>query len=361
MRHHHAAWYGHNDLCAFRRSGCRLGGDCGDRARRSTRGGKNFSGTRRCGSLFRNSCGRCRRVSTRSNNGGRRLNGDLFLPRSRSHGRLHGNSSRGRRNNHNRARCHSPCGSFGDNRAGWRTRRNGGSCRRRSNDRGRGARLRNDLAWFRPGRRGCCGGLRGNRSRGGRLRGWRGGLGRRCRRRLRRHSRVACLFFLFLLLGQESLHYIAGLGDVRKIDLGDDGFRAVASGCRACMRGVPRFPHKVRTNLLGLIQLQRTGVRLACRNAELRKKVENRPRLYFQLFREIVDTNLTHPPLFNVCRQKALVVHSCLMALAAFKIRLSCACFQKNAAHFTPRPLWPASLLQFHFHRRQAPQPLRHR
>jgi hypothetical protein len=117
---------------------------------------------------------------------------------------------------------------------------------------------------------------------------------------------VACLFFLFLLFGQESLHHIAGLGDVRKIDLRDDGFRAVAGGRRACMRGVPRFPRKVRTNLLSLIQLQRTGVRLASRNAELRKNVENRPRLYFQLFREIVDTNLTHPPLFNVCRQKAL-------------------------------------------------------
>jgi hypothetical protein len=117
---------------------------------------------------------------------------------------------------------------------------------------------------------------------------------------------VACLFFFFLLLGQEGLHHIARLGNVRKIDLGDDGFRGVAAGRRACMRGVPRFPRKVRTNLLSLVQFQRTGVRLACRNAELRKNVENRSRLYFQLFREIVNTNLTHPPLFNVRRQKAL-------------------------------------------------------
>jgi hypothetical protein len=68
------------------------------------------------------------------------------------------------------------------------------------------------------------------------------------------------------------------------------------------MRIALRFPHKVRTNLLSLVKLQRAGVRLARRNADSWKNVENCPRLYFQLFREIVDTNLTHPPLFNVCR-----------------------------------------------------------
>jgi len=92
----------------------------------------------------------------------------------------------------------------------------------------------------------------------------------------------------------------------------------------------------MRTNLLSLVQFQRTGVRLASRNAELRKNVENRSRLYFQLFREIVNTNLTHPPLFNVCRQKALVVHSFLMALAAFKIPLSRAWFGKTRRILRP-------------------------
>ena len=120
-----------------------------------------------------------------------------------------------------------------------------------------------------------------------------------------RHARVTRLFFFFLLLGQKSLHHIAGLGDVRKIDLGDNGFRAVPAGCRAAMRaGVLRLPRKVRANLLRLVQLQRAAVRLPGRNADFRKNVENRPRLDFQLFREIVDTNLTHPPLFNLCRQK---------------------------------------------------------
>ena len=76
-------------------------------------------------------------------------------------------------------------------------------------------------------------------------------------------------------------------------------------GVRAArMRRGLCLPRKVRTNLLRLVQFQRAGVRLPARNAEFRKNVENRPRLNFQLFREIVDTNLTHPPLFNVCRQK---------------------------------------------------------
>jgi len=41
------------------------------------------------------------------------------------------------------------------------------------------------------------------------------------------------LFFFFLLLRQNGLQHIAGLGDVRKIDLGNDGGRAVA-GSRTC-------------------------------------------------------------------------------------------------------------------------------
>jgi hypothetical protein len=80
----------------------------------------------------------------------------------------------------------------------------------------------------------------------------------------------------------------------------------MAARCGAGMRRVLRFPRKVRTNLLSLVQLQRTGVRLASRNADFRENLENRARLYFQLFREIIDSNLTHPPLFNVCRQMAL-------------------------------------------------------
>jgi len=55
----------------------------------------------------------------------------------------------------------------------------------------------------------------------------------------------------------------------------------------------------MRTNLFCLVAFERTGVGFARGNAEFLKNVENRARLYFQLFREIVDTNLAHPPLFN--------------------------------------------------------------
>jgi hypothetical protein len=56
---------------------------------------------------------------------------------------------------------------------------------------------------------------------------------------------------------------------------------------------------------------------LACAQAELRQNVKNLPALDFHLAREIVDTNLTHPPLFRFCYPKPLVAHGYLMALAA--------------------------------------------
>jgi hypothetical protein len=54
----------------------------------------------------------------------------------------------------------------------------------------------------------------------------------------------------------------------------------------------------MRANLIRLVVFERARVRFARGNAELRENVENRARLHFQLFREIVDTNLAHPPLF---------------------------------------------------------------
>jgi hypothetical protein len=55
----------------------------------------------------------------------------------------------------------------------------------------------------------------------------------------------------------------------------------------------------MRANLIGLIFLQRTGVGLAGTQAELCQYIKNLPALDFHLAREIVDTNLTHPPLFK--------------------------------------------------------------
>jgi hypothetical protein len=47
-------------------------------------------------------------------------------------------------------------------------------------------------------------------------------------------------FFLFLLLGQNGLHHIAGLGDMRKVDLGNHGWRALAARSGA-MCGLSRI------------------------------------------------------------------------------------------------------------------------
>jgi hypothetical protein len=42
-------------------------------------------------------------------------------------------------------------------------------------------------------------------------------------------------------------------------------------------------------------------MRLAFTQAELSQHVKNLPALDFHLAREIVDSNLAHPPLFKTC------------------------------------------------------------
>ncbi len=256
---------------------------------------------RRCCDMLRHGCGCCWSFGNGCNDCCWCLDGDLFFSRSRSCGRLNHHASRRWCHDNHRARGNSPRGGLGDNCACGRTRGNRRDGRRRSDNGGRRPRLRNDLARLWLGRSGCSG-LRDNGSGDG----GRSGFGRRNRSRFPRNTRVARFFFFFLLLGLNSLQHVSRLGDVREIDLGSNGFSAVASVRAACMRGRFRLTHKVRTNLLRLVQLQRAAVRLARRNADFRKNVENRPRLYFQLFREIVDSNLTHPPLFNLCSQKVL-------------------------------------------------------
>jgi hypothetical protein len=69
------------------------------------------------------------------------------------------------------------------------------------------------------------------------------------------------------------------------------------------MAGCARATLKLRANFIRLVRLQRTGVRLAGAQAEFRQNVKNLPALDFHLAREIVDPNLTHPPLFKICFQ----------------------------------------------------------
>jgi len=68
---------------------------------------------------------------------------------------------------------------------------------------------------------------------------------------------VARFLFLFLLLGQNGLHHIAGLGDVREIDLGLNGLRgARGRGARVAAR--LRATLKLRANLVRLVVFERT-------------------------------------------------------------------------------------------------------
>jgi hypothetical protein len=249
----------------------------------------------------------------------------------RGHWRLHHDGYRWRYHhhrsrNHNRARR-----GLGNHRAGRRTR---SDCRRRRRSRNngrRGSRLRHNLAGLRAPRRWRC----DNRNRRG--------PGRRRRRRLwtRRRMALPRILFLFLLVGQNGLHYVAGLGYVREIDFWRDALRGT------CSRGTSvtaRSAVQMHANLLRLVILQRTGVGLAVRQAELRQYVKNLPALDFHLACEIVDSNLTHPPLFKLCYPKPLVAHSYLMALAALCISLIARLALKSAAHPTRRPLWPPAL-----------------
>jgi hypothetical protein len=109
--------------------------------------------------------------------------------------------------------------------------------------------------------------------------------------------------FFFLLPRQHGLEHVAGFGNVGEIDLGSDRLRSARR--RIAWPGGPCLPLEVRANPVGLLRLKRAGVRFPSGHADFRKNIENRARLDFQLFREIVDTNLAHPPLFEIfCRQK---------------------------------------------------------
>jgi hypothetical protein len=111
---------------------------------------------------------------------------------------------------------------------------------------------------------------------------------------------LARSFFVFLLLGLDSLHHVAGLGDVREINFGRNGLGGVRRSS-AALASRPGCVLKMRTHLYRFKFFQRAGVGLSFGQAEFRQYVQNPATLDFHLAREIVDTNLTHPPLFKMC------------------------------------------------------------
>jgi hypothetical protein len=68
--------------------------------------------------------------------------------------------------------------------------------------------------------------------------------------------RVARLVFLFLLFGQNRLHHIAGLGDVRKVNLRGNRL-ACARRRSASVTGGMLSAAKIPANLLGLVFFER--------------------------------------------------------------------------------------------------------
>jgi hypothetical protein len=107
---------------------------------------------------------------------------------------------------------------------------------------------------------------------------------------------------LLVLLGLNRPEHVAGLGDMGEVDFGHNALRGAGS-CRACAAG-PGSALEMLAHLLGFESFQRTGVRLAAIQVQFRQNLKNPFALDFHLAREIVDTNLTHPPLFKMCYPK---------------------------------------------------------
>jgi hypothetical protein len=107
-------------------------------------------------------------------------------------------------------------------------------------------------------------------------------------------------FGLFAL--EDGFEGIAGLGDVFEIE--------ARPGFDARFWGAGAVAAEVGAHLLRLVFLDGTGVGLP-RYSDCFERVENRPALYFQFPRQIVDSNFAHPSLFSA--PAPLAAHISLM------------------------------------------------
>ena len=163
------------------------------------------------------------------------------------------------------------------------------------NDRRCGPRLRDNLSRFRfrrSGRR--CGNGNHRRCRLCRC------LWRRCRRFTRRYVALSRFRFLFFFLGQNGLHHVPGLGDMREINLGGKCLCSARLRAARMARRV-RSLLEMRPYLVSLVVFDRTRVSLALSQAQFPEYIENLSAFDFQLARQIVNSNLAHPPLFRIC------------------------------------------------------------
>jgi hypothetical protein len=168
--------------------------------------------------------------------------------------RLDHHSDLRRNNGDSRARWNRNDWGLGDNRAGRRLARNRARSRW-SNDGRRRPNGWHNLSRFRAsGCRRCgrsCSDRRGRRDRFFR---------RRDGHRPRRQLRFSCLCFAFLLLGQNGLHYVARLGDMREVNLGSDCLRTARICPGTCV--IARARAKLGAHFLCFILLERAGVGL---------------------------------------------------------------------------------------------------
>jgi hypothetical protein len=108
---------------------------------------------------------------------------------------------------------------------------------------------------------------------------------------------AAGCFFLFLFARENGLERISGLGYLREINLG-----LKALGCtRGTCRGA-RSTAKMGADFFRFVIFNGAGVgHLGVTKAHLSQQIQNLPALDLYFSCQIVDSNLTHPPLFDVC------------------------------------------------------------
>jgi hypothetical protein len=102
------------------------------------------------------------------------------------------------------------------------------------------------------------------------------------------------------LFPDNRFEHISRFRDVRQINLGlySLGFSAAGAG-GLCGGMTLASPLEMGANLLRLVFFERAGVRLLFGNADFLQNIEDRLAFDFQFSGQIVDSNLTHPPLVS--------------------------------------------------------------
>jgi hypothetical protein len=107
------------------------------------------------------------------------------------------------------------------------------------------------------------------------------------------------------LLSADRAQDIAWLGNVGEINLGLDFVGINPAGTRSPPSSLGfTVSLEVGPDLGCLMLFQRTGMGLLLGDPDFHKHVEDRLALDFQLSRQIVDSNLAHPPFLSSARSR---------------------------------------------------------